>query len=273
MTDHLPSDRAVEVRGLEICTRRRPGPHTPPLLLINGLGGSLTSWDPLLEQLPERDVIMVDSPGAGRSSTPTLPILVPALADVIAEVVGELGVGTVDVLGYSHGGTIAQELARRHPATVRKLILTATMFGLGALPVPLKAHRTLLSTARFRDRAVMVRDMARLAGGRSAREPELLANLLGTRESHPPSTRGYYYQQLSLIGWSSWLWLGRLRCPTLVLHGAADPVVPQLNARLMAWRIPNARLELVADAGHLLLFDEAATAGRIISEFLDDDSR
>lgn len=263
------TDRVVAVRGLEIYTRRRPGSSAPPLLLVNGLGGSLTSWTALLEQLPDRDVVMIDTPGAGRSQTPWWPLRVNVLADIIAETTRALGVDVADVLGYSLGGVIAQELARRHPALVRRLVLVGTMHGLGSRPVPLRIQPTLLSTRRYRDRAVAERDLPRLAGGRTARDADVLAALVSTRESHPPSPRGYYFQQMSVIGWSSWFWLRNLRLPTLVLHGSADPVVPKVNARLLAWRIPGARLEIVPDAGHLLLFDDGERVAPIIESFLD----
>lgn len=262
------TDRVVRVRGLELYTRRRPGAAGRPLLLINGLGGSLAAWEPLLEHLPDRDVVMIDTPGAGRSQTPLLPIRVNALADVLVEAARELGIDRADVLGYSLGGTIAQEVAKRHPDFVGNLVLVGTMLGIGSRPVPLRVHKTLLSTTRYRDRAAMERDLPLLAGGRTARDPEVLAALLDARESHPPSTRGYYYQQLSLVAWSSWWWLKRLRCPTLVLHGADDPVVPRANARMLAARIPGARLALVDGAGHLLLFDEAEQVGPVIDTFL-----
>jgi pimeloyl-ACP methyl ester carboxylesterase len=263
------TDRVVTVRGLEIYTRRRPGPASPPLLLVNGLGGSLTSWQPLLDQLPARDVVMVDTPGAGRSQTPRLPLPVRVLADIVAEATRALGIEKADVLGFSHGGTVVQEIAKRQPALVRRVVLVGTMFGFGARPVPARAHRRLLSTKRYRDRATAERDFPLLAGGRTARDPEVLAELLDTRESHPPTPRGYYYQQLALAGWSSWLWLKRLPYPTLVLHGAADPVVPQVNARLLASRIPNAELEIIDGAGHLLLFDDSSTVAPVIERFLD----
>lgn len=263
------ADRVVAVRGLQIFTRRRHGNAAPPLVLINGLGGSLTSWGPLLERLPDRDVIMIDTPGSGRSQTPRFPIRVNAIADIIAEATGALGADEVDVLGFSLGGTIAQEFAKRHPDLIRKLILVATMYGIGARSVPVRAHRMLLSTRRYRDRTTMEHQMPLLAGGRSARDPEALAKLLAAREGCPPSIRGYYYQQLSLIAWTSWPWLKKLRCPTLVLHGSADPVVPKVNARIMAARIPNTELGIIDGGGHLVLFDESEKTAPIIDAFLN----
>ena len=270
ITDKQPpyDDRVVNVHGLDIYTRRLRGSATPPLILINGLGGSLTSWAPLLDHLHDRDVLMIDTPGAGRSQTPTLPMRIATLADVIAETSRLFSIEHADVLGFSYGGTVAQELSRRHPDFVRRMVLVATIHGLGAKPVPLRNQRLLLSTKRYRDRETAERQMPRLAGGRTARDPDLMAALAATRENHPPSPRGYYYQQFAAAGWSSWFWLKHLTVPTLVLHGTADPVVPMVNAKLLAWRIPGAQLKLVDGAGHLLLFDEPEKAAPVIERFL-----
>lgn len=262
------TDRAVVVNGRRLYTQRRPGSTRPPLLLIHGIGGSLESWQPLLDQMPGRDVVMVDSPGAGRSAVPMLPIRMPAIADRIAGAVRALGVEQADVLGYSLGGLVAQEVARRHPALASRLILAATIMGIPAIPGGPKVQLALLSTRRHRDRAAAARDILRLAGGRTARDPAVLAAILSSRDAHPPSWLGYRYQQLAVIGWSSYLWLPRLRVPTLVLHGEQDPVVPVVNARMLARRIPDAQLEVVPGAGHMLLFDEPEKAAPILERFL-----
>jgi hypothetical protein len=85
-----------------------------------------------------------------------------------------------------------------------------------------------------------------LAGGRTAREPAALKAILDDRASHPPSARGYHYQLLSIFGWTSCHWLGRLLLPTLVLHSWDDPAVIAANGRFLASRIPNARRALHA---------------------------
>ena len=266
-------DRPVRVKGLSVYTRRRDGAAVPPLVLLNGLGGSLTAWRPLLENLPHRDVVMLDTPGAGRSSTPRFPLRIPTLARTLGHVLDRLRVDRADVLGYSLGGTLAQELAHRRPHLVRRLILVATIFGIGSRPVPLRTSRTLISTRRYRDREVLARVLPGLAGGRTARDPQVLGELLDAREGYPPTARGYYYQQLSLTSWSSWPWLRRLECPTLVLQGSDDPVVPIGNARLLARRIPHARLEIVDGGGHLMLFDDAGTVAPRIEQFLTEPTR
>lgn len=262
------ADRTIEVGGLRLYTRRRPGTTSPPLLLIHGIGGSLESWQPLLDQMPGRDVIMIDSPGAGRSVVPPLPMRTPAIADRVLGAARALGVEQADVLGYSLGGLVAQEVAHRHPESVRRLVLASTIMGIPAIPGGPRVQLALLSTRRHRDRAAAARDIPLLAGGRTARDPSVLAAMLSSRDAHAPSWLGYRYQQLAVIGWSSYLWLPRLRVPALVLHGEQDPVVPVLNARLLARRIPGAELAIIPGAGHMALFDEPEKAAPILERFL-----
>jgi pimeloyl-ACP methyl ester carboxylesterase len=264
------ADHEVIVGGLRLHARRRRGQLRPPLLLVQGIGGTLDAWAPLLAALPDRDVVMIDSPGSGRSDAPRRPIRMPAIADLIAAALRAQGIERVDLLGFSLGGLVAQELARRHPALVRRLILVATTVGAGGEAGSWRVRRTLLSTKRYRDPARAARDIPVLAGGRTARDPDVLAAILNSRASQPPTVRGYRFQQWAVLGWSSRDWLGRLRVPTLVLHGDDDPTVPPSNARRLAGLIPNAQLQIIPGAGHLLLFDDTAAAARVIDHFLSD---
>lgn len=261
-------ERDVVIDGLRLHTMRRPGSASPPLVLIHGLGGSLESWAPLLEALPDRDIVMVDCPGVGLSERPPLPIRVPTIAAYVVGAVRELGVEHADVLGYSLGGVVAQEIAHRHPGFVRSLVLVATICGIMVHPARPAVQRALMSTKRYRDRAAAEREIPILAGGRTARDPSVLASILDGREGHAPTRTGYRYQQLAVLGWTSVCWLPKLRMPTLVLHGGDDPVVRVANGRLMAFLIPNAQMEVVAGAGHMMLFDEPERTGPIVERFL-----
>ena len=262
------TEHDVTAGGLRLHVRRRHGGEGPPLLLIHGLGGSLDSWGALLDSLPGRGVIMIDTPGMGQSELPRFPLRVGTIADRLAEAVRKLGVDRVDVLGYSHGGIVAQEFARRHPEMLARLVLVATTAGIPWVPPRPRVQRALLSTRRYRSRAAAERDMPILAGGRVARDPDILRMILDDRQAHPPTTRGYHYLGLGLFGWCSHLWLHTLRCPTLVVHGSADPLVRPVNGRVLAARISTARLALLPGAGHMVLFDEPERIGAIVSEFL-----
>jgi poly(3-hydroxyoctanoate) depolymerase len=246
---------------------RRDG-QGPPLLLVNGLGASVEMWSPLRPALPGRELISFDLPGAGRSSVPCVPLRIRGTANVVAGLLEKLGVAHTDVLGYSFGGVVAQELAHRHPALVDRLVLAATAAGWPSWPPTPHVVLLMMTPARYHGRRLAQAIVPVVAGGRTAHDPEVLRGSIEERLACPPPTLGYLQQLYAVTGWTSHPWLGRIRQPTLVLHGSGDPIVPVVNARLMAWRIPNARLIEVPDAGHLLLLDEPALAGREIDRFL-----
>jgi poly(3-hydroxyalkanoate) depolymerase len=260
------STQDIRCRGVRLRVHRSG--EGAPLLLINGLGASLEMWSPLLAHLPERDIIIFDLPGAGRSSVPHVPLRMRGIANIVAELMCKLGVGPADVLGYSLGGVVAQELAYRHPALVHRLILAATSAGWPAWPPNPLVAWLMLTPARYYDRRLAAAIVPVIAGGRTARDRAVLLASVDERIASPPTVRGYLQQLYAITGWTSQPWLGRLPQPTLVLHGNEDPIVPVVNARLMARRIPRAILAEIPRAGHMLLVDEPERAAPEINRFL-----
>lgn len=102
-----------------------------PLLLLNGTGSPMAEWDPaLLAGLAQhRRVVVFDYPGLGLSGPAPSRITFSAVANWTADLISVLGLGTPDVLGWSMGGFVAQQLAIRHPASVRRLVLAGTNAG------------------------------------------------------------------------------------------------------------------------------------------------
>jgi poly(3-hydroxyoctanoate) depolymerase len=240
----------------------------PPLLLINGLGATLEMWTPLIRELPGREIIAFDLPGVGQSGRSRWPLRAGGLADVAAELLDRLELPHVDVLGYSLGGIVAQELAHRSAARVRHLVLAATTPGLPCVPPRPWVAALLMTPARYYDRRLAEWILPTIAGGRTARDRAVLRAGLVGRLAQPPTPTGYLHQLYSVWGWSGHLQLPRLRAPTLVLHGEDDPVVPAINARYMAAMIRNAQLHVIEGGGHLILFDEPQVAGDVITGFL-----
>jgi pimeloyl-ACP methyl ester carboxylesterase len=87
----------------------------------------------------------------------------------------------------------------------------------------------------------------------------------------PPTGRGYLWQMLAAAGWTSVLWLHRIRQPVLVLMGRDDPIVPVVNGRILAGLIPNARLVTIDD-GHLFLVSRIDDVVPVIRDFLLEDA-
>jgi poly(3-hydroxyalkanoate) depolymerase len=256
-------------RVLRVATRDGD-PDRPPLLLCNGIGGRLELFQPFVDALdPRRAVIRFDMPGIGGSPAPVVPYHLAGLAPLLAGLLDGLGVARADVLGISWGGGLAQQFALSRPDRVHRLVLVAT--GPGALMVP--GHpRTLLrmlTPRRHRDPAHAARIAAELYGGDLREDPALAGQLLQAT-ARPGAARGYYYQLLSGLGWTSLPRLRTLRPPTLILAGDDDPIIPLVNARIMGRLIPHSRLH-VYHGGHLELGTGAERLAPVVEAFLDTD--
>jgi poly(3-hydroxyoctanoate) depolymerase len=240
-----------------------------PLLLLMGLGGNCDMWEPLLPHLETRKVIAFDAPGPGRSSTPAWPVSVPSLADLAATVLAHHNVTAADVLGYSYGGAVAQQLAVRHPSLVRRLVLAATTMGAGSAPGNPEAAKELASPLRYYLPELFERTAATVYGGRVGRDAALRAEMAKSRSEHPPSAYGYALQLMAGWGWTSRPFAERINQPTLIVSGDEDPLVPVENARELNEAIPHSELRLIPGGGHLLLLDDAPATARLINDFLD----
>lgn len=239
-----------------------------PVLLIMGLGGGRHMWQPLVDELDGVETIAVDPPGVGRSTTPYRPLSMVELAQVYARLVRALGFDAVHVVGFSFGGTVAQQLALSHPAVVRSLTLVGTGPGLGGVPGSPIALAELSTPWRYYSARRFLEVAPFLYGGRLARDPRSLRQHVRRRMHAGPSWIGYTWQLAALTGWSSLPWLHRISAPTLVLTGDEDPVFPLENAHILARGIPDASLEVVRGGGHLFVLDSAPDVAPLISAFL-----
>ncbi len=113
-----------------------------PLLMINGMGTNVERWGRAeLELAASARTIVFDCPGTGRSETPLWPRSLPALAELVVALLDELGHARVDVLGFSFGVSLAQQLVKDAPARIRRLALVSTSCGWGAMPGARSAWR------------------------------------------------------------------------------------------------------------------------------------
>jgi len=259
---------SVGRRRLRIAVRPGTDPGRPPLLLCNGLGASLDLLEPFVDALdPAIEVIRFDPPGVGGSPVPPLPYPFIALARLAGRLLDTLGYGRFDVLGVSWGGGLAQQLAFQNPRRCRRLVLVAT--ATGSLMVP-ASPRTLLRMAtprRYWDAGYARSIAGHIYGGTLRSRPELVQQLILDFE-RPSSGRGYLYQLAAGAGWTSLPFLPLIRQPTLILAGDDDPIIPLVNARVMAWLLPAARLHVYPD-GHLGLLTMKDELAKLVSEFVD----
>jgi poly(3-hydroxyalkanoate) depolymerase len=240
----------------------------PPLLLCNGIGASLELFQPFVDALdPRRGVIRFDMPGIGGSPAPVAPYHLATSAPLLTGLLDQLGYRQADVLGISWGGGLAQQFALSRPDRVRRLVLVAT--GPGALMVPghPRVLLRMLTPRRHRDPGYAARIAGELYGGSARKDPALARDLLHATIRLGPA-RGYFYQLISCIGWTSMPWLPKLRPPTLILAGDDDPIIPLVNARIMHRLIPRSELH-VYHGGHLELAADSGRLAAVVEAFLD----
>jgi poly(3-hydroxyalkanoate) depolymerase len=260
--------RFVDVDGVRLRTSVRGS--GPPLLLITGLGASLDLAEPFERELTARGIqaIAFDAPGIGESTAYTRPRRMPGFARTIEAMLDALGYDRVDVLGVSLGGVVTQQLAHQAPRRVRRLVLAATGPGLGGVPGSPRALLTLATPRRYYQPDYYRRVAGRIYGGQARRDPDALLHGSPARFVERPSVRGYLGQLYAITGWTSLPWLHTLRQPTLVLAGDDDPIVPLPNGRILAHRIPDARLHVVPGGGHLFLLEQPAEMAALVTRFL-----
>jgi len=261
----VPGEKTISVGGTELFVRERG--EGPPLLLLNGLGTAADTWEALEHRLSATaHTIAVELPGAGRSPTPRMPLSISRLANIAAAVVGELGYERVDVLGFSFGGIVAQQLAHDAPGRVRRLALAGTACGWGSVPGTVDALSVISMPLRYYSRVLYERT-TRLLG---PADQELLRRLPALREErlrHPPSLVGYTYQLTAGALWSSLRWLETVSVPTLVLSGEADRLVQPANGFQLARLLPESRLHVLPGEGHLFVYDPESRSFPLLEDF------
>jgi len=242
--------------------------HGPPVLLIMGLGYPSLMWyrtRPVLA--PRYRTIVLDNRGVGRSSMPPGPYPIALMASDAAAVLDAAGVESAHVFGISMGGMIAQEFALQYPKRVRSLILGCTASG-GPRAVRAEADATQMIMARGQmapeEAAQAAVPFIYDSGTPRARIDEDLA----MRRPWFPRAEAYQAQLQGIIAWEAYSRLPQITAPTLVIHGETDRLVPPGNGKLIAERIPGAKLVLIPNAGHIFPTDQPEAAHHAVLEFL-----
>lgn len=271
----------VQANGLNIACQVDGDPNGVPVLLIMGLGMQMIAWpDDLIDGLVEQGfrVIRFDNRDAGLSDkfdhagTPNLLFalarnllrlpLRPAytLEDMAADAIGvldALGVAKAHVVGASMGGMIAQIVAARYPQRVATLISIMSSSGRRGLPGPTREARAVLfkRPANPKDFDSIVAHGAhtfRVIGSPAypTPEPQLRARVArALKRNVCPGGVARQMVAIAASGDRSAL-LARIGAPSLVIHGAADPLVPLACGQDTARKIPGARLEVIEGMGH-----------------------
>ena len=259
--------RWFEYEGLRIRYIFREGEDGAiPLLKFNGIGHGLEAWQPLVKEMPYTGLIAYDCPGVGESDLPPSSWTYSQHARLAVALLDHLGVERANILGLSWGGGLAQQFCLNHAERTNRLVLAASVIGAVMAPGRLRTYALMKGTRRFTDQAHFESIAGEIYGGdfRGKEGAVRDSNLL---DVGCPSDDGYLFQTAALIGWSSLPFLWRLQQHVLVIHGVDDPLVPVINARILACLIPNSELRLL-DCGHLFTVTRATETAAAIHDFL-----
>jgi pimeloyl-ACP methyl ester carboxylesterase len=238
-----------------------------PLLMIMGLSFSLAMWGELRPFLARHfRTLLFDNRCVGLSDAPRPPFPLAAMARDAVAVLDAAGVRKASVVGFSMGGMIAQELALLCPERLDRLVLACTHCG------GLKSVRAdwrvlhVLASPFIAPELKLNRLVPFIYHPQTPRER--IERDLKVIRSHQPTFRGLMQQLTAIVSWHAWSRLPRIKAETLVIHGEDDLLVPPGNARILADRIPGARLTLLPRASHVFPTDQPELTRSALFDFL-----
>lgn len=240
------------------------------LLLLHGLGCSASDWGLQMPALSQKYRVIAPSlRGFGGSDKPAGPCSIMQYADDVVTLLDRLNIERAHVLGHSMGGAVAMQLAVARPERLDSLIVINAQPSFGVRDW----RRYLMLLMRFMagGPAGMER-MTRFLACRLFPHDHQAALRDQMRTRYAGNDRRAFLAAINaLAGWSVEHMIDRVATPTLVLAGEHD-VTPVDSAREFADRLPNGRLEVVADSGHATPFDQHDVVNKLVMEFLSTTS-
>lgn len=254
----------------------------PPLVFIHGLSGSWQNW---LEQLPvfarDHRVVAFDMPGFGASEMPSEPISISGYARLVDALFSELGIAGAAVVGNSMGGFIGAELAIAFPPRVERLVLVSA----AGLSIQHYRNERALAALRTLDRRLAA--YAGWLGSRSdaltrrprarrlifsvvAHRPDRLPAALVAEQVRGSGKPGFVPALDALTSYPIHDRLGEIACPTLIVWGTDDMLVPVRDADEFERLIPNARKVVWPQTGHLAMLERPEAFNRLLAAFLSE---
>jgi pimeloyl-ACP methyl ester carboxylesterase len=266
----------VEDDGVEFAYRRFGRSSTVPLVLLQHFRGNLDNWDPAFtDALAEAlEIILVDPPGVG-SSTGAPKHTVAETARSVLGFLDALNLREIDLLGYSLGGFVAQDLALLRPWAIRRLVLAGT----GPKGAPgMHGWRDDIQEASRHDEGspedVLYIFYAHTESSQTKGKESLGRIFKRTEDRDPTPTLAVREAQYdAVLEWgipdhSALERLTGISCPTLILQGDNDLMIPTRQSHLMTGLIPDAEIKIYPDANHGSIFQYAAEAAEDVNAFL-----
>jgi pimeloyl-ACP methyl ester carboxylesterase len=254
----------------------------PPLIFIHGLSGCWQNW---LENIPhfahDHRVIAIDLPGFGQSEMPAEDISISGYADTIDALMTELGIDSAPIIGNSMGGFIGAELAIQHPARVERLVLVAAA-GLSIEYIRTERTQGLRHQAEnvaffylgwLASRSHIVATRRRLRSALLllvAAHPAKLPPALTIEQVAGSGKPGFSDALDAMCSYPLRDRLEKISCPTFIVWGDKDRLVPVKDAAVFEKLIPDARAVIYKDTGHVTMMERPARFNADVQAFLEE---
>ncbi len=241
-----------------------------PLILMAGVGQWHQFWYRNLPDLAKHfRVVWFDNRGIGLSSKPDVPYDIPMFESDLLGLLDHLEVDRAHLVGHSLGGLVSLTLAMQHPERVGKLVAISTLYP-GPNFVPWTEAAGALLFDRGGDPVEVVRRGVRVstAPGFAERDPETAEKLMWLRFNSQQSGQLYLRQSMAGAEYLKEDHMREIPNPVLLLYGDHDEVVPPANGRLIAEKLPNATVQIIEGAGHMLPLERPTETSAAIIEFL-----
>ena len=257
---HAPNKSIRTANGITYVYRELGEKIGIPIVFFTHLSANLDNWDPrIIDGIAKQHwVITFDNTGVGLSSG-QVPGTIKEMAEDAIDFIKALGFKQIDILSFSMGGMIAQELLELEPTLIRKVILTGTgpRGGKGIENVTKISNQDLVRAIfTLKDVKTYLFFTRTLNGKRKAKE--FLARIKERKHNRDKmiSLKGYYTQLKAINRWgkSTPADLSKIKQPILVVNGEADRMVPTENSYELVQRLPNSKLVIYKDAGHGAIF-------------------
>ncbi len=275
ITHNNAATLSVEAAGVEFAYRRFGSTAELPLVMLQHFRGNLDNWDPALTDAlaAEREVILVDYPGVGSSTGEPSHTIASSARQMIA-FADALGLVEIDLLGFSIGGFVAQEIALVRPALVRRLVLAAT--GPKGAPGMHGWRDDIAAAARGESKPEnLLYIMFAHTDASQGKGMEFLGRFMERQEGRdaPTSDAARDAQYDAIVEWgipdhAALQRLTGIKSPTLVIQGDDDLMIPTKLSHLMAGLIPDAQIRIYPDAAHGFMFQYPTEVAAAVSAFL-----
>lgn len=245
----------VNDRAIFYSVRGHHNDRLPALVLLHGAGGSHLDWPPQLRQARITPVYALDLPGHGRSSGDGYDTI-EAFAGVILAFLETLGLNKVILVGHSMGGAIAQLVALSHPSIVSGLVLIAT----GAR---LRVSNAILDHV-LADFQSIVHIMPSMVWARDTPDGMIEQGMKRFAQNRPNSV---YQDFVACNNFDVMDRISSIKIPALVICGTADQMTPLKFSQYLSRKMPDARLHVIDDAGHMVMLEHGEEVTAIIEAF------